>query len=305
MAIAGDYTAIVEVAVSDAKLKQQLEKVSKQLERKPIKINVQMSKGLKEFEKHIIRATQAVEKLKTAMAQFDKNAKLTEAAANRVKVSMDKTRTSANNLDDTVKKVAKSMKSMDDASKQMKISVKAMGSAVKTTSGNIKTLSKIQNQAKESSKTLGNTFLETIKRISNFDVAYTAIRGFKKILSEAVEVVFDFDASLTEFKKVSDLSGDSLDKYTEKLGKMGEEVARTRSEMVQASTEFKKGGYSDEDSAQLARVASLYQNVADSELSAGDASAYVISQMKAFDIEAEDAMSIIDKTNEVNYLPSL
>ena len=70
--------------------------------------------------------------------------------------------------------------------------------------------------------------------------------------------------------------------------------------MVEAATEFKKSGYSNEDSAQLAQIASLYQNVADSQLSAGDSAAYVISQMKAFDITADDAISIIDKTNEVS-----
>lgn len=70
--------------------------------------------------------------------------------------------------------------------------------------------------------------------------------------------------------------------------------------MVEAATEFKRSGYSDEDSAQLAQIASLYQNVADSQLSAGDSAAYVISQMKAFDITADDAISIIDKTNEVS-----
>jgi hypothetical protein len=46
----------------------------------------------------------------------------------------------------------------------------------------------------------------------------------------------------------------------------------------------------------------MYQNIADSELSAGDAASYIISQMKAFNISAEDSMQIIDKTNEVKLL---
>lgn len=74
--------------------------------------------------------------------------------------------------------------------------------------------------------------------------------------------------------------------------------------MVQSATEFKKSGYSDEDSATLAKIASMYQNVADSELSAGESASYVISQMKAFNIGVEDATSIIDKTNEVELLAS-
>lgn len=70
--------------------------------------------------------------------------------------------------------------------------------------------------------------------------------------------------------------------------------------MVEAATSFKKSGYSEEDSAELARVASLYQNIADEQLTAGDSADFIISQMKAFNIEANDAESIINKVNEVS-----
>lgn len=43
----------------------------------------------------------------------------------------------------------------------------------------------------------------------------------------------------------------------------------------------------------------MYQNVSDTTISAGESASFIISQMKAFDIEATDAVSIIDKVNEV------
>lgn len=43
----------------------------------------------------------------------------------------------------------------------------------------------------------------------------------------------------------------------------------------------------------------LYQNIADEELSAADASAVLISQMKAFRFEANEAEHVIDSINEV------
>mgnify|MGYP001308055645 CR=1 FL=1 len=149
-------------------------------------------------------------------------------------------------------------------------------------------------------KSLGSDFIDTTKKVAKFGVSTAVIGLFTASVTNAVSIVKDFDDALTEFKKVSDLSGDSLNEYTQQLGELGESVARTRIEMVEAATEFKRSGYSDEDSAQLAQIASLYQNVADSQLSAGDSAAYVISQMKAFDITADDAISIIDKTNEVS-----
>lgn len=65
----------------------------------------------------------------------------------------------------------------------------------------------------------------------------------------------NLDAAQTEFQKVSDLSGASLDKYSEKLRNIGKETYRTTSEMYQAATEFRKNGFNDEDSATLAKIA--------------------------------------------------
>ena len=70
--------------------------------------------------------------------------------------------------------------------------------------------------------------------------------------------------------------------------------------MVESATEFKKSGYSDEDAATLAHISSLYQNVADEQISSGEAANFIISQMKAFGLEAEDATHIVDALNAVS-----
>lgn len=69
--------------------------------------------------------------------------------------------------------------------------------------------------------------------------------------------------------------------------------------MLEASTEFRKNGFNDEDAAQLGQIAAMYQNVADEAVSAGDSASFIIAQMVAFGIEAEDAGHIIDSVNEV------
>lgn len=54
-------------------------------------------------------------------------------------------------------------------------------------------------------------------------IASQSIQTFKMF----AEQVFELDSAITELKKVSDLSGRSLDKYVSKLSDMGREVART------------------------------------------------------------------------------
>ena len=64
--------------------------------------------------------------------------------------------------------------------------------------------------------------------------------------------------------------------------------------MIDGATEFKKSGYSDADSASLAKVAATFQNVADDAISAGDAASFIIAQLKAFKKPASEATHIID-----------
>ena len=69
--------------------------------------------------------------------------------------------------------------------------------------------------------------------------------------------------------------------------------------MVNAATEFVKAGFSESDAATLGYIASMYSNVADEEVAVGEAANFMIAQMAAFNIEAEDSMHIIDAVNEV------
>lgn len=70
--------------------------------------------------------------------------------------------------------------------------------------------------------------------------------------------------------------------------------------MVESAAQFAKAGFNESDAAQLAKVSSMYQNIADEQLSAGEASEFIISQMKAFNITAEDSLHIADAVNNVS-----
>lgn len=126
---------------------------------------------------------------------------------------------------------------------------------------------------------------------------------FNKTLGVVKSMVGQYanlNAATIEFQKVSELSGKSLDTYIDKLSKMGRDVARTTSEMIEGATEFRKSGFSDEDSAELARVSALFQNVADEQLSAGDAANFLVSQMTAFNLTANEAEHVVDAVNKVS-----
>ena len=169
------------------------------------------------------------------------------------------------------------------------------------TSG-INSLNQAQQNLNNSTKrsiSVFQDFTDTFLKMAKFNTINMIYDGLIDKMSEAIQITNDFDAAMTEFKKVTDTTNLSLTEYTENLAKLGSAVGLGATSMLEASTEFSKSGFNPEDSANLAQVAMLYTNIADEELSAGEAASYIISQMKAFNIEAKDAISIIDKTNEV------
>ena len=60
-----------------------------------------------------------------------------------------------------------------------------------------------------------------------FNVAHEVFSKFLSVVKDMAGQVYELDAALTEFKKVSDLSGSVLDDYVDKLSQLGQEVGRT------------------------------------------------------------------------------
>lgn len=134
-------------------------------------------------------------------------------------------------------------------------------------------------------------------------VFYQVIHTIKDMIGEVTEL----DGALVELKKVTDLEGESLQRFTKEAYAAGENVAKTGTEMVEAATSFAKAGYSEDQILQLGEVAAMYTNIADEAISSADAADFIIAQLKAFNLESKDmnetlnnAYHIIDAVNEVS-----
>lgn len=60
-----------------------------------------------------------------------------------------------------------------------------------------------------------------------FNVANEVFNKFTSVIKDMAGQVYELDSVLTEFKKVSDLNGQALDEYADKLSKIGQTVGRT------------------------------------------------------------------------------
>lgn len=141
---------------------------------------------------------------------------------------------------------------------------------------------------------------DAFENILRYQLAYKVIdqviSGFKSM----VNAVADLDKKLTEFNKVADLTSDKLLEFSDKAFDAADEVGRTGSDMIEAATEFKRAGFSLEDSLDMGKSALLMTNVADGITQTSDAASTLIAVLKGFNINESDIVTIVDKMNSVS-----
>ena len=260
------------------------------------KIDVYNSK-VAELQKKNLSSATSLDELSKGFKKVSETSKTTMVNGQKITETM---RTFTKTVNDGAETVTRQVKTVQDA----------VGNSSSAVINETTKLNKNLDETKKKTNDLGvglTNFRGTLVKIAEFQIINGILNAFVNAVTDAINSVHDFDDALTDFKKVSDLTGGSLQDYTQKLADLGEATGRTMTEMVQAATLFKQAGYSDDDSAQLAKAATMLQNISDEEISAADASSFIISQLKAFSTElgavgdvGDQTMKVMDSLNEVS-----
>lgn len=149
----------------------------------------------------------------------------------------------------------------------------------------------------------GKTFFQQLKAgWSKFGGWSIVTRSFTKVIStmkQAVTAVKEVDAAMTELRKVTDLSERQYTSLYNNMVKMSGQIGSKLSDVITSVGDFSRLGFSASEALNLSEAALVYFNVGDQLENINEATESLISTMKAFGIEASNAMSIVDMFNEV------
>lgn len=126
----------------------------------------------------------------------------------------------------------------------------------------------------------------------------TSMHTIVQYMRQGIQAVRELDLALTELKKVTDETDETYEKFLQTAARTGSRIGSTLSNVTSATAEFAKLGYNIEQAASMAEAALVYTNVGDN-MNVETASQSIISTLKAFGIEANNTMSIVDKFNEI------
>lgn len=162
----------------------------------------------------------------------------------------------------------------------------------------VRLVSAVRSRGLDTTSFSAKTLNATIDRVKNV-LAIGSVTLVQNALSGIVRNVREVDAAMTELKKVTDETDASYRRFLSRASETSKSIGSSLSEYTRGVAEFARLGYDMLDAEQMGLAATVYKNVGDGIESITDASDAIIATMKAFDLQAEDSMSIVDKYNEI------
>lgn len=161
---------------------------------------------------------------------------------------------------------------------------------------------KIYNAEVEAGRA-GRTLWDTLKNSGFHQIAAQMAGMFGvydviNVVRQGVNTVRELDTAMTEVRKVSNATEGQYDSFRDTISSTAKEIATTNKELLNSSADFLRLGYSLDRASDLAKNATLFVNVGDG-VDITEATEDMITAMKAFDIQAEDSIKIVDDYNQI------
>lgn len=172
----------------------------------------------------------------------------------------------------------------------------------KTLSAYTKQLSALEKELQQTGQ-LSKTWASQFSEITNVFKSYlstsalvmTAINGLKTSFNE----ILSLDNAMVELKKVCDSTNESFEDFYYKSNDMAKSLGQTTEAIIEQVSAWSQMGYSLSEATELAETSSIFATISP-EMTTDEAQEGLISVIKAYGIEAEDALDeVASKVNLV------
>ena len=166
----------------------------------------------------------------------------------------------------------------------------------------VKNFQKAAKDAGFTTDTLGEKIQKAYKKFCGWAIITATMTKGIQYIEMMYQNVLLLDSAMTELKKVTDETQAGYDAFMDRAKNTAKEIGAALSDVITATADFSRLGYSMSEAEGLAKAALVYKQVGDGIDNVTTASQTLISTMKAFGDqygETGDAMLIVDKLNEV------
>lgn len=167
----------------------------------------------------------------------------------------------------------------------------------------VKNFQKAAKDAGFTTDTFGEKIQKAYQKFGGWAIITATMTKGIQYIKMMYQNVLLLDSAMTELKKVTDETQAGYDAFMDRAKGTAKEIGAALSDVITATADFSRLGYSMSEAEGLAKAALTYKQVGDGIDNVTTASQTLISTMKAFGDqygEAGDAMLIVDKLNEVS-----
>lgn len=210
-------------------------------------------------------------------------------------------------VDKLVQRINKDLDECTNYSKKAKLGLRALRDELE--SANPRNLKEILSDminienAEIRAGRAGRSFFDTLKNSRFHQIAAQMAGMFSvydviNVVKEGINTIRELDSAMTEVHKVSNATEGQYKSFRNTISSTAKEIATTNKELLNSSADFLRLGYSLDQASDLAKNATLFVNVGDG-VDITEATEDMITAMKAFDIQAEDSIKIVDDYNQI------
>lgn len=148
---------------------------------------------------------------------------------------------------------------------------------------------------------LGKSVFDQIKEAgSSFTQWMSISSGVMALVYQLQRVpkeVYEIDTAMTNLYKVTDETENKYKSFLKSVGDTAYNIGRSVSSLINQTAEWAKLGFDIDTASKLAETSSIYANVG--EVDDSTAVKDIVTALKAFNIEAENSISIVNSLNKL------
>lgn len=148
-------------------------------------------------------------------------------------------------------------------------------------------------------KSFGSSISGAFKSITRYVGVSTLIYSAFNAIKSGVQDVVNLDTALVDLQKTTNATSNQLKEFYFSANDTAKQLGATTEEVIQAAADWSRLGYSIKDAQTMAEVSSIFSSISP-DMDMEMATDGLVSAMKAFNIEADDALDgIASKINAI------
>lgn len=250
-------------------------------------------------QKLVVAEEAYVNALKKVKNQLDINTR-TEREAKAAQTLIDRRNTFISRIDSWLTSNSAAAKKFGNALRELQQQARnADAVQMKHLEAELRNITNQAITAGKSGKNMADRFNESFKTVASYFSAASIIMRSISSIKNGITTIVDLDTALVDLRKTTKATNSEIKEFYYNANESAKQLGVTTKNVIQAAADWSRLGYSIKDAETMAKTSSIFASISPN-VDINKATDGLVSAMKAFNIEADDALDgIASKINAI------